>query len=155
MVGVQHSLLVVTSRAACLSRFALIKDKGSLIGCRCAALMSVTTPPPPPFSSLEKTHCRCTSAHLSFDALQHPPPLTSPLPSFRPVTHPQGSHAHTSLTRHTSHAATLWGTKVTSVCFLLNEIVFPVLIQLCWLTPAAQDTIQTPPTGGGGAFHAG
>lgn len=132
-VSEQHSLLVFTSRAACLSRFALIKDKGSLIGCRCAALMSVTTatPPPPP----AKTHHRCTSAHLSFDALQHLPNLSSPLLLLACHSSPGSlflflspyTHTHTHLS-HSAHYTprTIWGTKSlsASVHFLLNEIVF-------------------------------
>lgn len=42
--SVWHGLLVSMSWTACLSRFALIKDKSSLMGCRCATLMSINPP---------------------------------------------------------------------------------------------------------------
>lgn len=82
-VSVQRGLLVFTSRAACLSRFALIKDKGSLIGCRCAALMSITTlnPPFPPYENAPHLHI-CHSMLCSIS-------LTPSSSSSLPVTHPQ------------------------------------------------------------------
>lgn len=49
---VWHGLLVAASCTPCLSRFALIKDKSSLMGCRCTTLMSMTPPP------TRKTHTR-------------------------------------------------------------------------------------------------
>lgn len=126
-VSVQHSLLVFMSRAACLSRFALIKDKGSLIGCRCSALMSITPPltPPPPHTHTHyffpaKTYHRHTSAHLSFDALQHLPNISSPCSP--PVTHPPRL-IHISQAPHITHRS-VWGTKATSEHTLFNEIVF-------------------------------
>ena len=53
--------LLCTSHAACLSRFGLIEDKGSLIGCRCAALMSIALPAPSAFLFPQN---RTADAHL-------------------------------------------------------------------------------------------
>lgn len=67
--------LVAASCTACLSGFALIKDKSSLMGCRCTMLMRITP---------QNTHAY-TSWYTSSDALQHlllsASPSSLPLPS--------------------------------------------------------------------------
>lgn len=49
---------------ACLSRFGLIEDKGSLIGCRCAALMSSNPPSSLAFPAFLFPLSRAAEAHL-------------------------------------------------------------------------------------------
>lgn len=107
----QHSLLVFTSCAACLSRFALIKtDKGSLIGCRCAALMSVTATP----LSRRRRLTEDAHLHVSFDALQHLP--NSPVPCLLPV--------HTCSTCHTLRH---WTVGTNASAWSVSVFLFPLM----------------------------
>lgn len=109
--SVQHSLLVFTSRAACLSRFALIKDKSSLIGCRCAALMSITPlhTDTHTLSSLRNAPQMHICTYVIWCTVTSPPPVFC----LSLIYVCMRTHTHTHFT-HTSHSAhhSIWGTSV-------------------------------------------
>lgn len=113
---VQHSLLVFTSRAACLSRFALIKDKSSLIGCRCAALMSITPlhTDTHTLSSLQNAPQMRICTYVIRCTITPPPPIFC-----LSLIH-VCMHAYT----HTPHTLCTWGTSITSEHSLSVKMLF-------------------------------
>lgn len=116
---VWHGLLVAMSCTACLSRFTLIKDKSSLMGCRCATLMSITP--------LKHTHTRthklihicysmlcsissslplpplCLSHHYIRGSSIFPVLIQQPLADWIPPMCPKKNHPNRSQHHHYHH----------------------------------------------------
>lgn len=141
-VSVQHSLLVFRSCTVCLSRFALIKDKGSLIGCRCTALMSITTTNPLLLPCKNAPHLHICHSMLCSISLTSPPP-----PPCLSLIH---RLSHTSRTLHTWHTIAFEEPKRCR-CICCSMKYFSCIDTAClahWIQWAVQKNIQTTPTRG-------